>query len=88
MIIICGPSLGKTRNCSGKHDADNDADDVAEKRYQETNPLGVVFYNPCDVVTHLCTTPSPNYGKEYPRPHQHNEDASQEVHIIGSCVKS
>jgi len=71
MVIVCGPFLRKTKDRSGKDDADDDANDVGEEGYEETNPLGVVFDNRCDVVTHLYTTPgpSPNYGEEYPRPH-------------------
>ena len=87
MVFICGPFLGKTKNRSGKGDADDDADDIAEERYEEANPLGVVFYNLCDVVAHLYPTPSPNYGEEYPRPQQHDEDASRGAHVVGSGAK-
>lgn len=87
MVIMCGPLLGEANNHSGKDDADDDADDVAEECYEEANPLGVVFYNLCDVVAHLYTTLNPNYGEEYPRPQQHNGDASHETHIVGSGAK-
>jgi len=90
MVIICGPFLGKTKNGSGKNDADDDADDVSEERYEEANPLGVFFYYSCDVATHPYTAPgpSPNYGEDYPRPQQHDKGTGQEAHIIGSGTKS
>jgi hypothetical protein len=84
MVIICGPFLGKTKNRSGKDDADNDADNVGKECYEEANPLGVVFYNPCDMVTHPYTILMPNCSEEYPRPQQHDEDANQEAHVVGS----
>lgn len=87
MVIICSPFLGKMNNRSGKYDADDDANDVPEECYEEANPLGVVLYNICDVVTHLDTTSSPDCGEEYPRPAQHDVDASQEAHVIGSGTK-
>jgi len=84
MIVIRGPFLGKTNNRGGKYDADNDADDVAEERYEEVSQLGMVFYKICDLVVHMYATPSPNYGEEYPRPQQHNKGASQKAHVLGS----
>ena len=86
MAIICGPFPGKTNNRNGKEDADDDADDVAEERDEEANPLRVIFYNLCDVVTHLYTTM--NCGKEYPRPQQHDQDVTQQAHVVGSGAKS
>jgi len=84
MIVIRGPFLGKTKNRGGKDEADNDADDVAEERYEEASQLGVVFCKICDLVIHMYATPSPNYGEEYPRPQQHDEGASQKAHVFGS----
>ena len=88
MVIICGPFLGKTKNRSGKDGADDNADDVAEERYEEANLLWMVFYNHCDMVTHLYTTQSPNRGEEHPWPHQHDEDASRGAHVVGSGATS
>lgn len=86
MVIMGGPFLGETNNCGGKDDADDDTDDVAEERYEEANPLGVVFYNLCGVIAHLYATPS--CGEEYPRPQQQDQDATQQAHVVGSGAKS
>ena len=84
MVIIRGPFLGKTNHRSGKDDADEEAHDVAEEGYEEASPLWMISYNIYDVFTHLYTTPSPNCGKEYPRPQQHGKDANQQANVIGS----
>jgi len=87
MVVIRGPFLGETKNGGGKDDADDEADDVAEECYEEISPLGVDFYKLCDVVLHLYAILFPNCGEEYPRPRQHDEDANQQVHIVGSGAK-
>ena len=71
----------------GKEDADDNADDVAEVCYEETSSLGEVSYNLGDLVTNLDTAQTPKYGKEYPRPQQHDADPSQQVHVVGSGAK-
>ena len=76
MVRIRGPFLGKPNDRSGKDDADDDADDVAEEGYEEASALGVGPYNLYDVVIHLDTAPSPNYGEECPWPQQHEKDPS------------
>ena len=76
MVIIGGPFLGKTNNCSGKDGANDDANNVAKEGYEEASPLRIIFYNHCDIVMNLYTTPSPNCGEEYPRPQQHDEYAT------------
>jgi len=43
MIVIRGPILGKTKNRGGKDEADNDADDVAEERYEKLVNWGWFF---------------------------------------------
>lgn len=68
MVIIRCPFPGKTNHRGGKEGAGDDADDVCEKCYEEASPLGIVFYDRCEVLTHWYPTPSPNYGEEYPRP--------------------
>jgi len=88
MVCIHGPFLGKPNDRGGKEDADDDADYVAEEGYEEASALGVRPCNLYDVVIHLDTTPSLNYGKECPRPQQHKKDANQQVRIIGSGAKS
>jgi hypothetical protein len=87
VVIIRDPFPRKTNNRDGKEAADDHADDVAKECYEETSALGVVSYSFCDVIGHLYTPPSPNCGEEYPRPHQHDEDASQQEHIVGSGAK-
>lgn len=84
MVMICGPFLGKTDHCGGKEDADDDADGVSEECYDEASPLRMVSYKVCDAVIRLYATQSPNCGDEYPRPQQHNEDASKQAYIVGS----
>ena len=72
MVIIRGPFLRKTKNRSGKDDADDEADDAAEECYEETSPLGMPFYKICEVVLHLYAIAFPHCGEEYPRPRQHD----------------
>lgn len=84
MVIIHDPSLGITNNRDGEEGADGDADDVAEERCEEVSGHRVVLYSLCEVVVHLYTPPSPKYGKQYPRPHQHDEATSQNELVVGS----
>ena len=77
MVIIRDPFLGKTNGHLGKEDADDDADDVGDERYEEVSGLRVVNYTLCDVVVQLYTPPSPHYSEKYPRPQQHSENANQ-----------
>jgi len=76
MVITRDPFPGKTNGRLGKEDAYDDADDVAEERYEEVSDLRVVNYTLCDVVVHLYTPPSPHYGEKYPRPQQHGDNAN------------
>ena len=57
MVIIHRPFPGETNDRSGKEDADDDADDVGEKRYEEACPLRMLFYNLCKVLTHRYPIP-------------------------------
>ena len=79
MVIIPPPFLGKTNHRGGKEDTDDDADNVGEKRYDKVRPLGMVFDYHCEVDTRRYPTSSPYYGEEYPRPQQHDKDASKQA---------
>lgn len=81
MVVILDPFLGKTNNRDGKEDADDYADDVTEECYGEASALGMISYSLGDVALHLYTIQSPCCGEKYPRPHQHDEDASQQEHV-------
>ena len=83
MVIIRSPFLGQTDGGLRKEDADDYADNVAEERCEEVSALRVVNYSLCDKVVHLYTLQCPNYGKEYPRPRQHDEDANQKKLVGG-----
>jgi len=96
MVAIRDPFLGKTNNSERKEDADEYTNDVAEERCNEAINLRVVYYKLCAVVVHLYAPTGPNYSEEYPRQHQHDENATQQEHVVGtraklnpcSCVRS
>ena len=68
--------LGKTNDREREEGADNHGDDTADERDEISGGLRVVFDNLGDVDVHLYTFLSPNDAKEYPRPYEHDEDAT------------
>ena len=87
MVVICRPLPGRTNHRRRKEDANDDANDIGEERYEEVSPLGVFCYNPCDVVAHLYTALPRNCDEKYPRPQQNDEDATKQAYVVDSGTK-
>jgi len=84
LVITHCPFLGKMKHRGGKEDADDDADNVGKKRYNEASPLGMVLNSKFEVVIHRYPIRRPDSGKKYPRPQQHDKDASKQAYDIDS----
>jgi hypothetical protein len=73
ILIVHNPFLTKPNNCNRKQDGYNQADNIADKRYEKVGSVRVVCYSLRDAGVHLYSAQLPYDSEEYPGPRKHDE---------------